>query len=56
MGYISVKQASKKWEISVRRIQVLCEQGRIYGADKIGNSYIIPENADKPKDKRKKDC
>jgi len=55
MGYISVKQASEKWKISVRRIQVLCKQDRIYGANKVGNAYIIPTNAEKPIDKRKKE-
>lgn len=54
MGYISVKQASERWSISVRRIQTLCEQNRINGASKVGNSYIIPDNAEKPKDKRKR--
>ncbi len=54
MGYISVRQASKKWNISVRRVQALCEQGRVNGANKVGNAYIIPEDAKKPKDMRKK--
>lgn len=54
MGYISVKDASEKWKISVRRVQTLCEQNRIVGASKVGNAYIIPEHAEKPTDKRKK--
>ncbi len=54
MEYISVKETAKKWNISVRRIQVLCEQHRIDGVKKVGNAYIIPINATKPEDKRKK--
>jgi len=32
LDYISVQQASDKWEISKRRIQKLCEENRITGA------------------------
>ena len=55
MEYLSVKETAQKWNISVRRIQALCKQGRIEGATKVGNAYIIPNNSDKPEDKRKKD-
>ena len=30
--YLSIKQTSEKWGIIVRRIQVLCTEGRIPGA------------------------
>ena len=52
--YISVKETAQNWKISVRRIQTLCEHGRVEGAMKVGNAYIIPINASKPEDKRKK--
>jgi len=29
MDYLTTKQAAEKWNISLRRVQVLCEQGRI---------------------------
>ncbi len=51
-GYISLREASEKWGISVRRINVLCSEGRIEGASKIGNMWVLPENAEKPKDER----
>jgi len=54
MEYLSVKETAQKWNISVRRIQALCEQGRIEGAMKVGNAYIIPNNSHKPEDRRKK--
>ena len=32
MGYLSIKQTSEKWGITVSRIQLLCTEGRIPGA------------------------
>lgn len=52
MEYLSIKQTSEKWGISVRRIQTLCATERIPGAQKIGYSWIIPANAEKPSDAR----
>ncbi len=37
MVYLSIKQTSKKWGIIVRRIQVLCTDGRIPSATKFGS-------------------
>lgn len=52
MKYISTKEASKKWKISDRRIRVLCNEGRIEGALKIGRNWSIPYDAVKPVDAR----
>lgn len=54
MGYLSIKQTSEKWNISVRWINDLCKNGRIPGATKIGSFWVIPEDAEKPKDARVK--
>jgi len=54
MNFLSVKQAAKKWGITPRRVQVLCEQGRIDGAQRVGNVWTIPEIAMKPEDARRK--
>lgn len=51
--YITIKEASTKWEISIRRVNLLCNQGRVYGAYRLGNVWAIPENAKKPEDPRK---
>ena len=51
-GYIQIKEAAKKWEIGERRINELCLNGRIEGAVKFGNTWAIPEEAQKPKDAR----
>lgn len=52
MEYMSISEASAKWNISNRRIQVLCAQERIPGACRIGNMWAIPKNAEKPVDAR----
>ncbi|MBO5022481.1 MAG: Fic family protein [Clostridia bacterium] len=49
--YITIKEASLKWEISERRIRKLCEEGRIAGAVKVGKSWNIPKEASKPQRK-----
>lgn len=54
MNYLSAKQYAEKWGLTPRRVQVLCNQGRINGAQRVGNSWMIPETSDKPDDARKK--
>ena len=52
MKYIKVSEAAAKWGISARRVRLLCEQGRIAGAERKGNLYMIPEDAERPIDAR----
>ena len=54
MEYMSAKEAAAKWGITDRRVQVLCEQGRIEGIFRLGNAWAIPANAEKLKDARRK--
>ncbi|MBE7725019.1 MAG: helix-turn-helix domain-containing protein [Enterocloster citroniae] len=54
MEYMSAPQAAEKWGISERRVQILCSQNRIPGVSKIGYMWLIPKDAEKPTDKRKK--
>ena len=53
MDYLSAKETAKKWNISRRRVQILCEEGRIEGAFKLSDVWVIPKNAEKPADRRK---
>ena len=53
MGYLSAKELAEKWNISRRRVQILCEEGRIDGAYKVSEVWIIPEDAEKPVVRRK---
>ena len=52
MEFMTTKEAVEKWNISERRIRQLLHDGRIEGAIKVGNSWNIPINANKPADKR----
>lgn len=54
MEYMSCPEAAKKWGISERRVQRLCEDSRITGISKIGYMWLIPKNAEKPIDGRLK--
>lgn len=54
MDYLSVQDISNKWDISKRRIQVLCREGRIKGAKMIGNMWVVPADTERPVDARKK--
>ncbi|NMC64110.1 MAG: helix-turn-helix domain-containing protein [SAR324 cluster bacterium] len=54
MEYITAKEAAEKWGISQRRVQLLCEQGRVVGAVRLGWAWAIPKEADKPADARTK--
>ena len=54
MEYMSCPQAAKKWSISERRVQKLCEENRIPGVSKIGYMWLIPIDAEKPADGRQK--
>lgn len=54
MEYISCAEVAKKWGISQRRVQKLCESDRIAGAVKFSRVWLIPINAEKPVDGRRK--
>ena len=51
-GYVSIREMAEKWNLTPRRVHVLCVTGRIEGAGKIGNIWAIPANAKRPDDKR----
>ena len=53
--FMTTKEASARWDISTRRINVLCKTGRISGAYKEDNQWFIPSDAEKPADKRLKE-
>ena len=51
MDFMTIKQASEKWGICTRRVQTLCTEGRIDGAERLGHQLVIPINAEKPNEK-----
>lgn len=50
--YMTAKEAAAKWNISDRRIRVLCSEGKIPGAYQEGRGWKIPIDAEKPADRR----
>ena len=52
LEYISAPEAAKKWGISERRVQKLCEDNRIPGVAKFSRMWLIPKDAAKPIDGR----
>ena len=53
-GYITVQEAAIKWGITPRQVQFLCKTNRIDGATRISRIWIIPENAEKPTNNKRK--
>lgn len=49
---ISVREAAVRWNITERRVATLCKNGRIAGAKKQGNRWLIPADTQKPADQR----
>ncbi len=54
LNYLSAKEVAKKWNVSQRRVAVLCAENRIEGATRLGNMWVIPSAAQKPLDNRVK--
>lgn len=52
MRYLLAQELAEKWGVSKRRIQILCAQGRVPGAELTDHVWRIPENAEKPADAR----
>ena len=53
MNYLTTAEAAEKWGISRRRVNVLCNEGRIKGVIQKGKIWLIPDNAQKPDDGRR---
>lgn len=52
MEYRPIKEIADEWGLTVRRLQMLCMDGKIPGAKKIGKLWVVPSNPKRPKDKR----
>jgi len=47
-GYVKAEEMAERWDVSVRQVQLLCQNGKIEGASKFGNAWAIPERTPKP--------
>ena len=54
MDLMTTKEMAEKWNVSDRRVALLCSQERIPGVIKKGKTWLIPSDAEKPTDPRKK--
>lgn len=54
MEFLTTKEISEQWNISARRVAILCEDGRLDGAFKKGKTWLIPSDTKKPEDARYK--
>ena len=52
MEYMTTKEAAVKWGVTDRMTLYYCTAGRIKGAIKMGNTWLLPKNAEKPIDRR----
>lgn len=53
MEYMTVREAANLWDVSVRRVQALCEKNRIPGAVLAERKWAIPKRAEKPPAERR---
>ena len=53
MEFLTSTKMAEKWGVSRRRVTTLCKEGRVNGAMLIGNTWLIPDEAEKPEDPRK---
>ena len=50
--FTTIKNIAELWDLSPRRVQKMCAEGRVPGARKFGRDWAIPINAERPKDAR----
>ena len=55
--YMTVQEAAQEWGISERQVQKLCKSNRIDGLVRLSRVWLIPKDAQKPFDgRRKNEC
>lgn len=55
MKMLTVQQTAEKWNMSTRNVQDLCRRGRVFGAQRWGVAWMIPDTAPRPADARRKE-
>ena len=53
-NWITPEEAAQKWGIKARQVQALCSLGKIPGVVRLSRAWLIPKDAEKPKDGRYK--
>lgn len=52
--YIKIEEVAQLWNVTPRRVQALCAEGKVEGAIRFGRDWMIPKNTQKPIDGRTK--
>lgn len=52
MSFLKIDEIAAKWGVSPRAVQLLCKEGKIAGAARFGRAWMIPEDAERPIDRR----
>jgi len=54
-GYSKMaREYAEEWGISQRRVQIYCAEGRIKGVFNCGQTWLIPQNAQKSPEKERR--
>ena len=53
---MTTKEAAEQWNLTMRRVQALCEANKVDGAVFLGRQWVIPKETSKPIDGRTKEA
>jgi len=56
MDWITTKKAAELWGVTTRQVQILCDRGKVKGAARLGDIWVIPKGTPKPIDGRTKEA
>ena len=48
----TIQEVAEKWNLTPRRVQKMCSDGKIAGVSKFGKVWVIPSDAERPVDER----
>ena len=54
LDWITPRQAAEQWGLTERHVQFLCKNCKIADVVKVGRSWLIPKDAHRPLDGRRK--
>ena len=54
LEYLTTQEVAMQWGVTKRRIQAMCDKGKIPNAERIGLLWVIPKGTPKPPDGRTK--
>jgi len=56
LEYMTTQEAASLWGIKVRRVQALCDGGKVANVKRLGHIWVIPTGTPKPIDGRTRDA